>query len=103
MDSFVLVPQRLYTAPKPYASRDIVLFSSHGRVGVNLRDAYEGELDLLGNPTMLPMASMGKARVTLRILVRLCPLSGKIGTYNVLVAWVSGLALRKHGNQGSYL
>ena len=69
MDSFLWIPQRRYNAQTPYISEGSILLSAQRRVGVNLGDALDGHLELLDNPDVRPMTSLGKARITLRILV----------------------------------
>lgn len=69
MDSFLWIPQRRYNAQTPYVAEGSIVFSAQRRVGVNLCDALDGDFELLDNPTVRPMASLGKARITLRILV----------------------------------
>ncbi|KAI0696161.1 hypothetical protein BC835DRAFT_885681 [Cytidiella melzeri] len=70
MDDYMQIPQPRYTVPGLYIAQSPLIFTTRGRVGVNLRAACDGLLDDLDNSHSQPMMSVApkRERITLRIL-----------------------------------
>lgn len=92
----LLVPQRVYSTFRPYATFPSITFRENGSPGVQLASAFHNDLQGLEDPYERPILTSSAQKITLRVNVRVghFDMLTSDPTYLLTVARLSGMVRR---------